>query len=391
MGRHARNKLSRSVTGYTEARERLETRWYGRMVRQPELARSVTAQSAKHEPIHRWMAYRQGFAPELVRTFLRETGEPSERQRPPLLDPFSGSGTFVIECARQGREALGIEAAESLVFLSSVFAETSVPPLPELGDCDMWERAADRLELPIHRAALMYAVARQHTAAGKPNPQAPALADALSEVLRMMRDDLRTPLPLANLVRRGDARRLADIADESIGGILTSPPYLSRHDYTKVLRPYEMVYAHWYEVGDTKERQAAQVAAHPRAHIRRGPGTPLPPAAEESCNALLRLGEKRLSGVVRTYFRDMDTVLAACVRVLRRGAPCWMVLGGARFKGVYIPADLIVAALAGKHGLSVRSVRVARNLIDVGRKLGRLTNVTPRESILEMYKTDPRP
>ena len=158
MSRRARNKLSRSIAGYTEAREYLETRWYGQMVRQPELARSVTAQSAKHEPIHRWLAYRQGFAPELVRSFLHEMDDPSEQQRAPLLDPFSGSGTFVIECARGGCEAIGIEAAESLVFLSSVFAETAVPPLPELDDCATWEQAADRLELPIHRAALMYAV-----------------------------------------------------------------------------------------------------------------------------------------------------------------------------------------------------------------------------------------
>ena len=206
-----------------------------------------------------------------------------------------------------------------------------------------------------------------------------------------MRDDLRTPLPRANPVWHGDARRLTKLADASIGGILTSPPYLSRHDYTKVLHPYEVVYAHWHEAADTSERKAAQVAAHPRAHIRRGEIAPLPPAAEESCNALLQVGEKRLSAVVRTYFRDMDAVLGACARVLRTGAPCWMVLGGARFKGVYIPADLIVAALAGKHGLSVRWVRVARNLIDVGRKLGSLTNVTPRESILEMYKTEARP
>ena len=63
-----------------------------------------------------------------------------------------------------------------------------------------------------------------------------------------------------------------------------------------------------------------------------------------------------------------------------------MIIGGARLKGVYIPSDLILAECASTFGFAVRSVRVARNLIDAGRKLGRLTNVGPREVLLVLRR-----
>ena len=204
-----------------------------------------------------------------------------------------------------------------------------------------------------------------------------------------MRDDLRQPLPRTNPVRQGDARRLDHLESGSVGGILTSPPYLSRHDYAKVLAPYEMVYRHWHRGHHGAQPEADQIAAHPRARTRELPTPAMPAAVAEACAALAERGERKLVAVVKTYFQDMFDVLAQCGRVLSLGAPCWMVIGGARLKGVYVPSDLVLADAAGSYGLEVRSVRVARNLIDAGRKLGRLTNVAPRESILELQRTGP--
>lgn len=357
------------------------------MTRDPELGCMVTAKGAKQEPFHRWMSYRQGFSPELVRRFLRDAGVVNHgRHNTPLLDPFSGSGTFVLECARRNIRALGIEAMAALAFLSSVAGEKGVPELPDLGDCATWEEAAERLELPVHRAALMYTVGRQHTSAGKLNRNAPPLLETLDEVVRTMRDDMRHPLPLTNPVWQGDARKLDNIDDGSIGGILTSPPYLSRHDYTKVLSPYETVYQYWYSGRDPAKQKLDQIAAHPGALTREESTTAMPTAVDEVSAALLANGQRKLATVAKTYFQNMFEVLIQCRRVLLPKAPCWMVVGGARLKSVYVPSDLILADAAASCGFEVRSVCVARNLIDVGRRLGRLTNVTPRESILELRK-----
>lgn len=384
-GRRKKPVPTHSWTGEpTIERESLERRWFGRLNREDRLAALVTGEALADEPFHRWLPFKQAFAPGLVRLFLSEARRSQTgAARLPLLDPFAGAGTFVIECARQGVSALGVEALSSLAFLASARATAEFPGLPDLGGCDTWQQVADQLELPIHRAALICAVARQHTSAGRLNKNAPPLPDVLETVVEMIREDLRTPLPMPVNVERGDARRLASIDDASIGGILTSPPYLSRYDYTRTTRPHEMVYRYWYDAPDLGERRGHQVRAHPKAHRQRWT-QPLPPAVAEACQALSATGQKKLAGVVRSYFEDVFTALGECRRVLADGAPCWIVVGGARLKDVYIPADVIVADFAERCGFEVDDLRVARRLLPAGRNLGTLTNVTPRESIVAL-------
>ena len=78
----------------------------------------------------------------------------------------------------------------------------------------------------------------------------------------------------------------------------------------------------------------------------------------------------------------MFAVMAECRRVLKPGGVAWMVVGGARLKDIYVPSDLILAEIAECAGFSVDALHVARRLIDSGRKLGRLHNVSPRETVV---------
>lgn len=366
----------------TVAREDLERRWRPRLALDPSLATQVTAQGAQREPFHRWLPYRQGYSPALVRRFLHENPGLAERaKKHPLLDPFAGSGTFVVECARQRVEARGVEAAASLVFVANAKHEREWSALPDFGAVEEWTQAAERLELPLHRAALMLAVARGHTAEGRPNRGAPALPLLLRQVSDMMREDLARPLPRSNPTDVGDARTLAPLGAGAIGGVLTSPPYLSRHDYARVTAPLENVHRFWYPAAAPGAAASAQLPASPRAAIS-APGSPVPPAAEEASVELAGFGETRLAKVVRSYFSDLADVLAALRRVLAPGGDCWMVLGGARMKGVYVPSDLIAADMAETAGFTVAAIRVARDLIDGRRKLGGAGAVAPRESLL---------
>ncbi|MHC4067871.1 MAG: hypothetical protein ACYSUI_25665, partial [Planctomycetota bacterium] len=323
------------------------------------------------------------FSPELVRLFLSEAcseGVAGRRTRP-LLDPFVGCGTFAVECACRGIPALGVEVLASLAFVALAKSAVQAPSLPDLTGCRTWQQVAEKLELSIHRAALICAVARRHTSDGRATKNAPPLADVLNDVVDMMRQDVRRPLTAALRIRQGDARRLESVGDASIGGILTSPPYLSRHDYTRATRPHETVYRFWYPAGDLTARRNDQIRAHPKAYTQRWTQT-MPPAVIEACQALLAAGEGKLAGVVRSYFEDMFTCLGECRRVLADGAPCWIVVGGARLKGVYVPSDLILAEHAASCGFEVADLRVARRLIPTGRKLGGLAEVSPRETVL---------
>lgn len=384
----------------TEAREALERRWRDRLIVEPRLATLVTAAGGRREPFHRWIPYKQGFSPGLVRQFLGENPRtPKEWASHPVLDPFSGSATCVVECAGHGVRALGVEAIAALVFLAQAKFERDFPPLPpgarleSRTKASMWQEIADRVELPVHRAALMLAVGRQHTTAGRANRGARPLEVVLAEVAAMMRDDLFHPLTQLNRVEIGDARRITPIDDGSIGGILTSPPYLSRHNYTQITSPYETVYGYWYHGQECVEQVRAEIRLKtvpstltPTLSLKgRGSGgissRPVA-AAEEAAEWLVKIGQAMLASVVREYIEDMTLVLGECHRVLTPDGVCWMVVGGARIRDVYVPSDLMVAEIAEGCGFRVEAIRVARDLVGAARKFGRLGHVAPRESLL---------
>ena len=136
----------------TTARERVETSWVPRTEREPALATLVTAADNRREPFHRWAVFKQAFSPELVRRFLKETGI-GRASGAPLLDPFSGTGTFVVECARRQIPAIGIETLMSLAFVTQTkwSAPDHPPPDGDFKIQDAESIIAD-IEHPIHRA-----------------------------------------------------------------------------------------------------------------------------------------------------------------------------------------------------------------------------------------------
>lgn len=378
MSRSRRHAGTDSRHAVTEAREALERRWFSRMRPAPELAELVTGARHADEPFHRWFAYKQAFAPELVRRFLAEN---LRRPDGPLLDPFLGSGTLAIECARQNVEALGVEALPALAFMANARGAREAPRAPDVSTCQTADEFASRFELDAHRAALLFAEARRHDSDGNPLRQAPTVREALRVTLREMREDLTTPLSTAPNALSGDARTLQGIDVNTIAGVLTSPPYLSRHDYTRITAPIERIFAIWHPETTSESARAGQVRAHPRA-LRREWRRPAHPATAEAQEELIEADEPKLAGVTRSYFEDLAECFEALARVAQPGASLWIVIGGARFGDAYVPSDLIAAELAVEAGLSVEELRVVRRLVAPGRTLGRLEDVAPRETIL---------
>ncbi len=383
-----RSTADATISAATQpALERLERAWLARLQPFPELSPLVTGRSLRAEPRHRWLSYRQGFAPELVRLFLAET-EPRRRRLPmtAVLDPFCGVGTVPLECSLRGVEAVGIEALPWLAFAAEQKLALSVPRFPDLTGCSSAIEAARRLVEPVHRAALLFAIARRHSAAGDPLAAALDLGAQLRDVLPEMRADLAVRPTATVRIEAGDSRRLVHVPDASIAAVLTSPPYYSRHDYLRSTRPLAEVFEVWFGAAAVGRAESGQVRAH-RRFGRRGDATAeTPGTVAEACRLLQDRGAGRVAGVVRAYFDDLRRSLAEVARVLAPGGVGWLVVGGARVRGVVLASDLVLAELAETLGLVVEEVRVTREVGHEGRATGRLTGVMPRESIVVLHK-----
>lgn len=376
MGRERGRNVRADQRARAREREALEERFEDLLAEAPELEELVTARGAKAEPFHRWFRYVQGFAPELVRRFLAQAAP----RAGPLLDPFSGSGTVVTECARQGRSAVGVDAAPVLAFLAR--SRFLLPPEEEFavtGDPDfeaLYAAAPDAWT----RAGVLAAAATSVDGEGHRRTLQATPAELVRTRLGWMREDARRRLETPGEFVVGDARALP-FARAVFGGALTSPPYLSRYDYAKINDPMERLYSgRGRRSGRRSQVRAAPVLARGSADLA------LPPAAEEAARELEFLGERDLAKLVLAYFADLGRVLAELARTLATGAPCWIVIGGADLKRSYVPSDLILAAMAEDRGFDVAALRIARRLRDSGRRLGARSDVAPRETVVELLR-----
>jgi len=373
MGRQRRGAVRAHQKAASAERVALEERFFHILEEDSEFVALITAHGARAEPLHRWFRYRQGFAPEFVRRFLAEARLPSG----PVLDPFSGSGTVAIECARQGRNAVAVDVISALAFLTQSRMLRDVPAWEGL-DVSRDHALLMREALHAgHRAAVLCAAARTVDGEGRRHD---ASAPDVGSLLNLIREDTAMPLSGRALVLCADARSLP-LADDSIAGVLTSPPYLSRYDYTRINERIQRLYA---DTGKGRQRRSQlRASKHISASAQHGG---LHPVVEEiSREAFERSGPAR-ARQLSSYFADLGRVMDELARVLKSGAPVWFNIAGTDHQRVYVPSDLVAAALAEERGFKVENIVVARELRDSGRNLGALRGVTPRESVLQLRK-----
>lgn len=91
-----------------------------------ENRQSIQFTSNHAEPIHRWSPYIQGFSSSFVQGIIAKYKREYELGRPSsmILDPFSGTGTVLIQAKLNGIPSLGIELNPLLQYVSEVKAKS---------------------------------------------------------------------------------------------------------------------------------------------------------------------------------------------------------------------------------------------------------------------------
>lgn len=169
---------------------------------------------------------------------------------------------------------------------------------------------------------------------------------------------------------------LPRVKTETYDCSITSPPYCNRYDYTRTYA-LELALLGVDEEGLKTLRQemlSCTVENRAKDLLAMNPAwRKAVRAADEQ--ALLQcvlgyLDSQKDSGLlnnngiprmVRGYFYEMACVIAECARVLKKGAPLFMVNDNVRYAGASIPVDIILSEIAEKLGFWTERILVLPN------------------------------
>jgi hypothetical protein len=398
----------------------------------PALTRSlVSFQANKTAPCHRWFRFKEGFSAALVDHLFEELGVEG-----PILDPFAGVGTTLHVASQCGIPSVGVELLPAAVeaiqvrrMLQQRDGKEMAARLRQFAEHQSWERAgptrqyahlrttmgafwadnqyhlerflsdAQRVDDPSLGRVLRFAAMcvletvsytskdgqflRWDCRSGKRSPfRKPAIrpfTEAIRAKLQEIADDLSAencssnPAPID--LRVGSCLEvLPRLPANHFGGLVTSPPYCNRYDYTRTYAlELALLGVNDVEVARLRQRMlTATVEQRPKEHLEAVFGEQSferATAAYSSqellsaileylreCQAARMLNNRGIVRMIENYFREMALVVVAAARVLRPGAPLVMVNDNVRYQGVHIPVDLILADFAEAAGLEVEAI-----------------------------------
>jgi tRNA G10 N-methylase Trm11 len=305
---------------------------------------------------HGLFPYRGKFHPQMIKGIMNIIGlKPGDT----VLDPMAGCGTTMIEASIIGINSIGVELSPFACLMAraklaglhmdcSGFLKLMEMADKIYGHFDRNGRAVGSLfdHVPIDGATIPlkelegsearkelvllafldtmgYATRRKTKNAQQLFPTVLGRYLAAVQEFNLAREDLGLVLGKSQVVC-GDARKL-DLPDESIGGVIFSPPYSFAIDYVA-----------------NDDLQLRYLGLDPAALSARMVGL---------VGANGRTLSDRIRNRVAQYFEDMNTIIGDCSRVMRRGACCVIVIGSNTNQTGGVRLELKMIEFAEAHGM----------------------------------------
>lgn len=163
------------------------------------------------------------------------------------------------------------------------------------------------------------------------------------------------------------------LEEEGYDGIITSPPYCNRYDYTRTYA-LELALLGADEKGLINLRQtmlSCTVENRSKDLLKINPQWANAITAtdnQELLQAILKylenqkaqklLNNNGIPRMVRGYFYEMACIIAECARVMKPNAPLIMVNDNVRYAGASISVDMILSSIAENLGFHVENILV---------------------------------
>jgi hypothetical protein len=211
------------------------------------------------------------------------------------------------------------------------------------------------------------------------------MVEQIIEELKMNRHPLNGQLLEA---RKGDARNLG-IPKGEYAGLITSPPYPNRHDYSRIFHIELLL------LGED-ESDIIDFRHHSmRSHVEALKPTDVPVSVskyvepEKLTDAINRLPEKcddRVPALLRGYFEDLYTTMIIAHNALKPKARAAFVVGNVRYGGILIPVDEILLDVGKRAGFLHDKTWVIRLRGNSAQQMGSFGREPSRESVVFLRK-----
>ena len=305
---------------------------------------------------HGLFPYRGKFHPQMIKGVMNVIGL---RPGDTVLDPMCGCGTTLIEASIIGVHSIGVELspfaclmsraklsalnmdcagfAKLLSMSARVFSHfdstrvtlASLFDKPSEGDAILDELqgsdARRELALLAFLDTMGYATRRKTKTAAELFPVVLGRYLAAVREFNAAREELALELGQWRVIC-GDARRVT-VPDNSIDGVVFSPPYSFAIDYVA-----------------NDDLQLRYLSLDPAELSSRMVGL----VGGEGRNK-----EDRIRSRVSRYYEDMDLIIAECARVLKPGSCCVLVIGSNTNQTGGVRLEEKMIELAGKQGMPV--------------------------------------
>lgn len=176
-----------------------------------------------------------------------------------------------------------------------------------------------------------------------------------------------------NILKGSCLNILPTLKTESYGGIITSPPYCNRYDYTRTyalehallgIKNSELASLRQAMLSCTVENKQKDLLSLNNEWSKAINICDRLPLLQEISNYLdykkeqKELNNKGIARMVKNYFYEMACVIQECYRVLEKDSFICMVNDNVRYAGASISVDLILAKIAEDIGFTIENILV---------------------------------
>lgn len=389
----------------------------------------VTPYQNKKLPIYRWYHFNHSFSRDLVWYLIDKFDLSSESN---ILDPFCGSGTTLLAAKEKAIPAMGIDILPLSVFISNaklqnydtekikhrnkglkkflnnnVNCTVSIPKITILHKVfdrgtiskifaiRSWIRRMRDEKMKYFFLMVLLSILEQISYARKdggflrmvPDKKTLDIKKIITNKINEMLTDIEYDSNSQNNVQSeaivGDARKIC-FSMESFDAVITSPPYLNRHDYTRVYI-LELAVGFLKSEKEIKKLRYKTLRSHVEAkNFFTCDGYKEPVELKKIIKKLQkkRLPNKQVIPMIRGYFEDMYLVVKEITSVVKQGGFVAFVIGDVRYGGILIPVGEILVKIGNSLGLAHQETLIARMRGNSPQQMGKFGKIPAKESIV---------